>query len=79
MSSSEKYSGYFFIQYIINGCISLGHDRDKATKVYDLILKFASYGFNRAHSVSYAMIAYRIAYLKVHYPLVFMKELLCKP
>ena len=60
----------------INGCISLGHDKDKAIRVYDLILKFASYGFNRAHSVSYAMIAYRIAYLKVHYPLVFMKELL---
>lgn len=60
----------------INGCISLGHDKDKATRVYDLILKFASYGFNRAHSVSYAMIAYRIAYLKVHYPLIFMKQLL---
>ena len=60
----------------INGCVSLGHDRDKALQVYELILKFASYGFNRAHSVSYAMISYRIAYLKVHYPLIFMKHLL---
>ena len=60
----------------INGCISLGYDKDKALKVYELILKFASYGFNRAHSVSYAMISYRIAYLKVHYPLIFMKHLL---
>ncbi len=60
----------------INGSISLGYDKDKAIRVYDLILKFASYGFNRAHSVSYAMISYRIAYLKVHYPLVFMKHLL---
>ena len=60
----------------INGCLSLGYDKDKTLKVYELILKFASYGFNRAHSVSYAMISYRIAYLKVHYPLIFMKHLL---
>ena len=60
----------------IDGCVSLGHDKDKANRVYELILKFASYGFNRAHSVSYAMISYRIAYLKEHYPLVFMKHLL---
>ena len=60
----------------IEGSISLGYDKDKALKVYDLILKFASYGFNRAHSVSYAMISYRVAYLKKHYTLVFMKHLL---
>ena len=60
----------------IKGAVSLGHAKEKALKVYELILKFASYGFNRAHSVSYAMISYRIAYLKVHYPLVFMKHLL---
>lgn len=60
----------------INGCVNNGYSLDDSNQVYDLILKFASYGFNRAHSVSYAMISYRIAYLKVHYPLVFMKELL---
>ena len=60
----------------INRSVSLGFDFDKAKEVYDLILKFASYGFNRAHSVSYAIISYRIAYLKVHYPLQFMKHLL---
>ena len=60
----------------ISGCVSNGFGRDKAIQVYDLILKFASYGFNRAHSVAYALISYRIAYLKVHYPLVFMKHLL---
>lgn len=60
----------------INGCINNGYSMDDSNKVYDLILKFASYGFNRAHSVAYAMISYRIAYLKVHYPLVFMRELL---
>ena len=60
----------------IDGCINNGYSLDDSNQVYDLILKFASYGFNRAHSVSYAMVSYRIAYLKVHYPLVFMKELL---
>ena len=60
----------------INGCVNNGYSLDDSNQVYDLILKFASYGFNRAHSVSYAMVSYRIAYLKVHYPLVFMKELL---
>jgi len=60
----------------INRSVSLGFSFDKAKQVYDLILKFASYGFNRAHSVSYALISYRIAYLKVHYPLQFMKHLL---
>ncbi|MCI9233541.1 MAG: DNA polymerase III subunit alpha [Bacilli bacterium] len=52
------------------------YEEEIATKVYDLILKFADYGFNRAHSVAYAMISYRMAYLKAHYPLYFMKHLL---
>ena len=47
-----------------------------ANKVYDLILKFASYGFNRAHSVAYAIIAYKMAYLKANYPKYFIKGLL---
>jgi DNA polymerase-3 subunit alpha len=53
-----------------------GYDKKMATEVYDLILKFASYGFNRAHSVAYAMIAYKMAYLKANYTKYFMKGLL---
>ena len=53
-----------------------GFSFEDSTKVYDLILKFANYGFNKAHSVAYAMISYRMAYLKAHYPLLFMKQLL---
>ena len=53
-----------------------GYKRVDASKVYDLILKFANYGFNKAHSVSYAVISYRMAYLKAHYKLLFMKQLL---
>ena len=60
----------------INGCIKNGLDEKNATKVYELVLKFASYGFNRAHSVAYSMIAYKMAYLKTYYSKEFMKSLL---
>ena len=60
----------------INGSIKRGYDKELANTVYNLILKFASYGFNRAHSVSYAMISYKMAYLKAHYKVPFMKALL---
>ena len=60
----------------ITRSIANGYDEKTATKVYELILKFASYGFNRAHSVSYAMISIKMAYLKANYSLVFMKNLL---
>ncbi len=60
----------------IGRSLKRGYTLEVATEVYELILKFASFGFNRAHSVAYAMISYRMAYLKVHYPLYFMKHLL---
>ena len=60
----------------IKGSIKNGYDEKIATKVYDLIYKFADYGFNKSHSVAYAMISYRMAYLKAHYPALFMKNLL---
>ena len=60
----------------INGCIKNGYEKNVAEDVYNLILKFANYGFNKAHSVCYAIIGYKIAYLKVHYPKEFMCEVL---
>ena len=60
----------------INNSIKRGYTKEISEKVYELVLKFASYGFNKAHSVSYAMIAYKMAYLKAHYYSVFMKNLL---
>ncbi len=60
----------------ISQSVKNGYSLSDANKVYDLIFKFASFGFNRAHSVSYAMIAYKMAYLKAHYYDVFMKNLL---
>ncbi|BBP91503.1 hypothetical protein BsIDN1_51210 [Bacillus safensis] len=47
-----------------------------ANDVYDLIVKFANYGFNRSHAVAYSMIGFQLAYLKAHYPLYFMCGLL---
>ncbi|UCG63520.1 MAG: DNA polymerase III subunit alpha [Deltaproteobacteria bacterium] len=51
-------------------------NRNKAANVFDLIEKFGGYGFNKSHSVAYAMIAYLTAYLKAHYPVQFMAALL---
>jgi DNA polymerase-3 subunit alpha len=51
-------------------------DRTKAGHVFDLIEKFGGYGFNKSHSVAYAMIAFLTAYLKAHYPVQFMAALL---
>ncbi len=53
-----------------------GYSESKATEVYDLIVKFANYGFNKAHSVSYALIGYQMAYLKANYPVYFIANLL---
>ncbi len=52
------------------------HPYDQAKKIFDLILNFAGYGFNRSHSVAYALIAYKMAYLKRHYPTIFFANLL---
>lgn len=62
--------------HFISGCLKKGYSESLATEVYDLIFRFADYGFNRSHSVAYAMISYRMAYLKAHYPKIFMKNLL---
>ena len=60
----------------ITNSIKNGYTEDKAKEVYDLIVKFADYGFNKSHSVAYAFIAYQMAYLKVHYPEYYYINLL---
>jgi DNA polymerase-3 subunit alpha len=50
--------------------------KDKAEKIFDLMAKFAGYGFNKSHSAAYALIAFQTAYLKAHYPVEFMAALL---
>jgi DNA polymerase-3 subunit alpha len=51
-------------------------DLKKAEEIFNLMANFAGYGFNKSHSVAYAMIAYQTAYLKAHYPIEFMAALL---
>lgn len=60
----------------INKSIEMGHDYETSKKIFDLILSFANYGFNRSHSVAYSMVAYKLAYLKYHYPKYFYCSLL---
>ena len=51
-------------------------DQAKAVEIFDLMEKFAEYGFNKSHSAAYALISYYTAYLKVHYPAEFMAALM---
>jgi len=60
----------------INGARKKGYTKTVAEKVWGYIEKFAGYGFNKAHSASYAMIAYQTAYMKAKYPVEFMAALL---
>ena len=52
------------------------HSMDQAKNLFDLVLNFAGYGFNKSHSVVYSVIAYKMAYLKAHYKTVFFSNLL---
>lgn len=63
-------------QKFIKGCITKGYTKKLAEQLFDFIEKFAAYGFNKAHSASYATIAYWTAYIKAHYPVEFMTALL---
>lgn len=60
----------------IKKSVERGHSEEISKKIFDLILNFANYGFNRSHSVAYSLIAYKMAYLKVKYPKYFYANLL---
>jgi len=60
----------------IQGMIKNKIEKKVADKIWDWILPFASYGFNRSHSVAYGIIAYQTAFLKAHFPIEFMAALL---
>ncbi len=63
-------------QKLIKGMKKNGIEEGIAKKIWEWILPFARYGFNKSHSCAYAMIAYQTAYLKTHYPVEFMSALL---
>ena len=60
----------------VAGAQSKGFERDIAVEIFDLIEPFAGYAFNKAHSVSYALISYWTAYFKAHYPVEYMAAVL---
>ncbi len=63
-------------QAFLDGCITNGIDKAVATQIFDLMEKFAGYGFNKSHSAAYALVAYQTAWLKAHYPAAFMAAVL---
>ncbi len=63
-------------QIFLKGATEKGFPANKAEKIFDLMAKFAGYGFNKSHSAAYAFLAYVTAYLKAHYPHDFMSALL---
>lgn len=60
----------------VKGCIANGIDEKTANKIYDEMIDFAKYAFNKSHAAAYAVVSYQTAYLKCYYPVEFMAALL---
>lgn len=60
----------------VSKAVALGHKHEQANHIYDYIVKFANYGFNKSHSVAYALISYQMAYFKANYFSIFMSKIL---
>lgn len=60
----------------VEGAVEKGLDRKAADELFELILKFAGYGFNKSHSTGYAIVAYQTAYLKTYFPAQYMAAFL---
>lgn len=59
-------------ELFVSGAIEKGHSETLASNIFDLMEKFAGYGFNKSHSAAYALVAYQTGWLKTHYPAEFM-------
>ncbi|WP_079908399.1 DNA polymerase III subunit alpha [Paenibacillus sp. 32352] len=62
--------------HFVKGSVAQGFTEAEANKVYDMIVRFADYGFPRAHATAYGVLAFQTAYLKAHYPVHFMASML---
>ncbi|GMK38465.1 DNA-directed DNA polymerase [Paenibacillus sp. CCS19] len=62
--------------HFVAGSLKQGYAADDANLVYDMIVRFADYGFPRAHAAAYGVLAFQTAYLKAHYPVPFMASML---
>lgn len=76
MSKKKKEIMLSMKEDFINKSMERGYSNVVANRVYDYILKFAEYGFNKAHSVAYSFIALKMSYIKYYYKEYFMSELL---
>ncbi|MDX1481646.1 MAG: DNA polymerase III subunit alpha [Woeseiaceae bacterium] len=63
-------------QIFVSGATERGVSEAMATRIFDLMEKFAGYGFNKSHSAAYALLSYQTAYLKAHYPAAFMSAVM---
>ncbi len=59
-------------EIFVNGALKGGTSKEQAGELFDLMEKFAGYGFNKSHAAAYALVAYQTAYLKAHHPAAFM-------
>jgi DNA polymerase-3 subunit alpha len=59
-------------QIFVDGAVARNVPKDRASYIFDLVAKFAGYGFNKSHAAAYALVAYQTAYFKTHYPLEFI-------
>ncbi|MBR72831.1 MAG: DNA polymerase III subunit alpha [Rhodospirillaceae bacterium] len=59
-------------EIFVNGAINNGVEKTQASQIFDLVARFAGYGFNKSHAAAYALVAYQTAYLKANYPVQFM-------
>ncbi|WP_223068437.1 DNA polymerase III subunit alpha [Paenibacillus caui] len=62
--------------HFVSGSLRQGYSEEEANAVYDMIVRFADYGFPRAHAAAYGVLAFQTAYLKAHYPVPFMASML---
>ena len=60
----------------IKGSVESGHSKEKAEQVFNVMEKFAGYGFNRSHAYAYSALAFQLAYFKTHYPTIFYQVML---
>ena len=76
ISKKDNESMLALKQLFLDGAVSKGYKSDHALSVYNHILKFADYGFNKSHSVAYATLTYQMAYLKTYHPHAFYVAIL---
>ncbi|EXX91742.1 DNA polymerase III subunit alpha, partial [Paenibacillus darwinianus] len=62
--------------HFVGGSLIQGYTEEDANRVYDMIVRFADYGFPRAHAAAYGVLAFQTAWLKAHYPIPFMASML---